>query len=70
MYSIHVVVDFYPGTPFVLPSILLVCLLYLMHIYWFIYIMRLVFKLITGQELNDNREDEEDEGADRIDKEE
>ncbi|CAG2118804.1 unnamed protein product [Medioppia subpectinata] len=44
--------------PFILPIVAMLWILLLMNVYWFTFILKLLYKVITGQikELDDNRE--------------
>ena len=59
----HISMLHHPNGPFYLPFFLLLCSLYVMHCYWFWFILLLVYKVVTGNEIEDNR-DLDDESID------
>ena len=70
LYALHVAVYYYPGgAPYILSFSFLLWVLFFMHIYWFIFIINLVHRLIVGKEINDNRDyyDDDDEDSKRPD---
>ena len=74
LYALHVAVYHYPGAPFIFLFNILLWALYFINIYWFLFIMSLVYRLVVGKEINDNRDyyddDKENSRPDRIDKSE
>lgn len=50
---------YYPNGPFYLPFLVLLVSLFLMHCYWFVFIVQLVVKVIKGKEIGDNRDIDE-----------
>ena len=50
----------YPNGPFYLPLVLLLLVLYVIHCYWFWFILLLVYKVVTGNEIEDNRDLDKD----------
>ena len=52
----HVSMVYYPNGPFFLPFAFMLWSLYLMHCYWFWFILRLVWRVVRGVELSDNRD--------------
>ncbi|XP_003382832.1 PREDICTED: ceramide synthase 1-like [Amphimedon queenslandica] len=55
---------FYPEAPFYSLFNIMLLVLYGLHIYWFFFIIRLVVKVITGNELSDTRDLEEEKKND------
>jgi len=51
--------------PFILPIVAMLWVLLMMNVYWFTFILKLLYKVITGQikELDDNREYSEDKSS-------
>lgn len=47
---------YYPNGPFFLPFAVMLWSLYIMHCYWFVFILKLVVRVVTGTELSDNRD--------------
>ena len=70
LYSLHVAAYYYPGAPYLLSFSVLLWVLYFMHVYWFAFIMKLVYKVVAGHQLDDNREychDNSDDDSSRPD---
>ena len=54
----------YPNGPFYLPFNIMLILLYAMQVYWFIFIVKLLVKVMfQGEDVKDTRETKEDEQA-------
>ena len=53
----------YPNGPFYLSFNIMLLALYAMQVYWFIFIVKLLVKVLSGEEIKDNRETEEEEAA-------
>lgn len=56
--------QFYAEAPFYCPFNIMLLVLYGLHVYWFYFIMLLVIKVITGEEIADNRDIEEEKKND------
>ena len=57
----YVSMAMHPNGPFYLSFNLLLMTLYCMHIYWFTFIVKLLYKVATGGAVEDNREDVEND---------
>lgn len=55
---------FYPEAPFYSLFNVMLLVLYGLHVYWFYFIIRLVVKVIAGNELSDTRDIEEEKKND------
>ena len=53
----------YPNGPFYLSFNIMLLALYAMQVYWFIFIVKLLVKVLSGEEVKDNRETEEEAAA-------
>ena len=53
----------FPNGPFYLSFNIMLLALYAMQVYWFIFIVKLLVKVVSGDEIKDNRETEEEEAA-------
>ena len=53
----------YPNGPFYLPFNIMLLALYAMQVYWFIFIVKLLVKVFSGEDVKDNRETDEEEAA-------
>ena len=53
----------YPNGPFYLSFNIMLLALYAMQVYWFIFIVKLLVKVLSGEDVKDNRETEEEEAA-------
>ena len=61
--SSYVSVQMIPNGPFYLSFNIMLLALYAMQVYWFIFIVKLLVKVLSGEDVKDNRETDEDEAA-------